>query len=35
MLVVYLLSHHGFESSFQRPWRFAGSPPGRELETST
>ena len=32
MLMVYLLPHGGFIESFQRPCKFAGWPPGRELE---
>lgn len=34
MLVVYLESHGRSDLSFQIPWRFAGSVPGRELAIS-
>jgi hypothetical protein len=34
MLIVYLLPHGGSMLSFHRPCRFAGCPPGRELEIS-
>ena len=34
MFVVYLESHMGFMLAFHNPWRFAGSPPGREEEMS-
>ena len=32
--MVYLLPQGGFMLSFQMPCRFAGWPPGRELEMS-